>query len=135
MPPGAKPGMEVDGIYVADDDDLTCCLIGPHASMLVRKHGPASRLCINVYVPDVGPFLKHAQSLSVSFDGLPGRVLLANLVKGPDDRCVPIPSALRGTGGPIAIRLDSKIDFVPSEAGVSKDTQHYGLVLLSIYFE
>ncbi len=135
LPPGAKPGTETDGIYVVGDDSLTCCLIAPHASLLVRKDGPASNLCVNVYVPDVGPFLKQAQSLSISIDALPGYIAIENLTEGPDDRCVSIPPVLRAKRGDIAVRLDSGIDYVPSKAGVSSDTQHYGLVLLSIYFE
>ncbi len=135
LPRGAKPGAEIDGIYVAGDDSLTCCLIAPHASLLVRKEGPASKLCINVYVPEEGPFLKRAQSLSISLDRVPGHIALPNLVEGPDERCVPIPAVLRMKRGEIAVRLDSGIDYVPSKAGVSGDTEHYGLVLLSIYFE
>lgn len=135
VPAGALPGDEIDGVYVAGGDATSCCFISPHATLSVRKPRPASRLCIGVYVPPVGPFVQRPQALTAHLVGSPIALRFGNLHGGQDYRCELIPGRLRNVNGPMEVRLDSDIDYVPAQAGTGGDTEHYALVLISIYFD
>lgn len=136
LPPGAKAGTEVDGVYIVGAGSLVCCLVAPRATMIVRKVRRATSFCVNAYVPEAGPFLTRPQTLSISFEGFRERFVIPDLTKGFDDnRCVEIPAALRAKKGRVTVYLDSAIDYEPRRYHAGSDTQHYGLEIMSIYFE
>jgi len=119
------------GLSVARGDSSLCCFIAPHATLLVRKTGPADDLRINVYVPDAAIFRRTPQTLRITFPGGEVRTI-GGLTPGQHTNGVPLPKSVRGLVGTVKIGLTSSIEYVPEGGG---DAQHYALVLVSIFFQ
>lgn len=134
LPPGTVPGSEVGGIFTfsAHTPGL-CCFIAVHTRVLVRKHGPADKLHLAVFVPQVPVFVGHPQRLRISFPSVGVSTTTRNLRPGLHLVDVPVPPALRHFKGNVSVTVDSAVDYVPVTVGTVKP--HYGVIMLSVYFE
>lgn len=141
---------EFDGLYVEGSGAFSCCWIAPHAALLVRKRGPATRLVAGLRVPDL-PRFAGGQRVTIRFPG-DGPGLLVRLQPGVQRRVtLALPFDLRSATGLIHVDMATAVEYVPSRdtppshsllallhlrAPVpSDDTRSLGAVLLYCYFE
>jgi hypothetical protein len=152
VPSNAGSGSsEFNGLYTGSPDVFSCCWIAPHATLLVRKRGPASRLVAGFWIPDVARFAA-AQHVAIAFAGIRAPPRRAQLEAGEQSTItIPVPRALRAASGLVPVTITSAIDYVPSrDAKPSRsllsllhlrapqsndDTRHLGAVLLYLYFD
>jgi hypothetical protein len=149
VPSNASGGLsEYRGLYVSHPGVLSCCWIAPHATLLVRKHGPARKLVAGFWVPDI-PRFANGQQVTLSLEG--AAPVHWALPKGTQTSfALPIPAKLRDAKGLIPVTITSAIDYVPARDDVathslfvllhlraphtSLDTRQLGVVLLYLYF-
>lgn len=152
VPSNAGSGStEFDGLYTGSPDVFSCCWIAPHATLLVRKRGPARRLVAGFWIPDVAKFAG-SQRVTIAFVGSPGPPHRAQLDPGEQSTLtIPVPRALRSAPGLIPVSITSAIDYMPSRDAApshsllsmlhlrtpqaNDDTRHLGAVLLYLYFD
>ena len=142
---------EFDGLYLEGPDILSCCWLAPHATLLVRKHGPAKTLVAGFWVPAVSRF-DAGQDVTVSFAGVGYRPITTHLDAGTHYMLkLLVPPRVQKQSGLIPIDITSAIDYVPARdtppefswftflhlrATVSNtDVRHLGVVLVYLYFQ
>jgi hypothetical protein len=142
---------EFGGLYAEGAGVLSCCWIAPHATLLVKKRGPASTLVAGLRIPNV-PRFANGQTVAISFPGSTDPPVRARIAAGGQRMIkVPIPSRLRGRTGLIPVEVTSAVDYVPSRdapptrtlftmlhlraAQSNTDVRSLGAILLYMYFQ
>ena len=142
---------EFNGLYTEGSDALNCCWISPHATLLVRKHGAATRLVAGFWVPNF-PRFADGQDVSIAFAGNRAPPRRASLDVGEQTSVtMPVPPNLRASVGLIPVLITCAVDYVPARdapashsvftmlhlraSQASGDTRPLGIILLYLYFE
>jgi hypothetical protein len=142
---------EFNGLYTEGSGILSCCWLAPHASLLVRKHGPAKTLVAGFWVPAV-PRFDAGQQVTVAFRGSGARPVTTQLDSGTHYMLkFPVPPSVQKRTGLIPIDITSAVEFVPARdtpqefswftflhlrAPTSNtDVRHLGVVLVYLYFQ
>jgi hypothetical protein len=140
-----------NGLYLEGSSAFSCCWIAPHATLLVRKRGPANELVGGFRVPNVARF-SGGQVVAISFSGDAAPRRRQRLQPGQQlTLTVPLPDKLRRATGLVPIDVASTVDYVPSRDNPPShsllsllrlrapdsegDTRHLGVVVLYLYFK
>ena len=135
LPKGTRPGAVVDGLYTRTPEPAAlCCLIAPHARLVIRKSVTATTLRMGLYVPKVALFERQPQRVRLRFGNSRRSLMTQALPPGFHIVDVKVPPVLQIFKGDVAIKFDCSTDYVPSLAGTGADNRHYCGVLLSMYF-
>jgi hypothetical protein len=142
---------DFDGLYLEGADSFSCCWIAPHATLLVRKRGPASNLVAGFRLPNV-PRFASGQSVAIAFAHQSAAPYRERLQAGEQLRiAVPVPGALRRASGLVPVDITTSVDYLPSRdtppphslfsllglrpAAPNGDARHLGVILLYLYFD
>jgi hypothetical protein len=116
------------GIY-GDYSSADCCFLAGH-SLLVLDNRPGARLAVfTFFVPNLKPFLKGEERVSIAFDGVPSGTF--PLALGEQNVTAAIPAQVRGTRHLIA-SLRMSIAFVPKRIGLNGDVRELSVVLTKV---